>query len=95
MTGGQEDMRTRRQRKGGQDGRTGKQEGRRKGGKEDRRTGGKEDRTLFRCLSHFRSEPKLKCYAWLLGPFEFNSPFLKLPLQHFCDALPMRPWLKL
>ena len=38
MTGGHEDMRTRRQRKGGQDdGRTGKQEGMKTGGKEDRR----------------------------------------------------------
>ena len=39
MTGGHEDMRTRRQKKGGQDdGRTGKQEGMKTGGKEDRRT---------------------------------------------------------
>ena len=26
------------------------------------------------------SEPKLKYNAWLLGPYEFKGPFLKLPL---------------
>ena len=30
-----------------------------------------------------RSDTKLKCNAWLLVPYELNSPFLKLPLQHF------------
>ena len=30
-----------------------------------------------------RSDPKLKCNAWLLGPCELNSPFLKVPLNFF------------
>ena len=42
-----------------------------------------------------RSDPKLKCNAWLLGPYELNRPFLKHPYQHLFDALAMRPWLKL